>query len=465
VSPLSQPRRDVTIALAALALAATVPTADAAPSVVLQTLFRFDTAPATGRPVGTQIAIDGAGNVYGTTARLLGNAPTLYRLTPPPPRAPPIWTMTTLHKFEKESAVEDPTFPSNADCRPVTGAFLDRAGNILGMTHCTKQQDSKTKYFKFTPGQVYETVLIQPDYHTNLIPKGSEVPAGWKMWRGYGYALAMTTPGLFISPLACPDNATSNLDRQCRDGLLDFPVDPSQGPDLGYWYYNKTRGAGPEHGFMPGYVTTDPTGTIYGTMWATSTGDQTDEFIAYASQGLLYRAGPDHGMGGGDPDKLFGKLERLAVFKGPLGHPNGVTPDGFGGLFVTTSGNAYVTGAVVKNYGAVYHWTHAQGLELLHAFTKAEGGAPMPAGVMKGAIFWGITSGVDAAHPAAVFEIDTTFNFVVAHRLAGGAEGSLAASQLVAAPDGYVYGTTLDAASAPSRERTFAGGSVFRFHP
>jgi len=208
-------------------------------------------------------------------------------------------------------------------------------------------------------------------------------------------------------------------------------------------------------------VTSDPfTATVWFTTWATT------KVSSYASAGSLWRFSP------GEPCVL------VTRFADPLGHPNGVFPDGEGGAYVTTTGNYWQSGAVLgpRHYGALWHYApRARANVLIHEFTAQEGGTPMPA-LARGSegALWGITAGVinrgSRAGPtmarSRIFRVThNTFGYQLdfAHTLAGGQEGGTAATQLTAGSGGdWIYGATTDAHTYLGSP---GGGSVFRFKP
>ena len=466
-------------AMAAL-LAAGVERAEA---VSLQTIFRFDTVDTTRSPLGTQLGFAPSGALYGTLAgRSATVFPKAYSLLPPS-TGQTTWTFGTLQQYA-------PGAPGDAQpkidgltvgCTPLSGAVhsggaVDRGPDttdgpmVIGLSSCLAGAATAWAPGDFWIWLTHDRISGVSDAGTGGwglgVPPAADRPAGWAWWRGYGYAVA-------ASPSAPAPNYAASWSGKGEYGKVwrDFNLGAYAG---GLTCDLATPSPGTtERGVAPNYVAaqytsaggpTDP--VIWFTTWATTKGGL--PVASYASAGALWR------KGSGGPCVL------VARFQDPLGHPNGLAPDGQGGAYVTTTGDAWTSNAPLtgQHYGALYHWhpatsRQAAHLTLLRSFSTGDGGSPMP-GLAKDAAgnFWGITSGYTrvlpnltlATVPGQVFEVTPRALDAVtfAHTLAGGAEGRLPATQLVAGPGGWIYGATTDAHSTPGKA---GGGSVFHFQP
>jgi hypothetical protein len=200
---------------------------------------------------------------------------------------------------------------------------------------------------------------------------------------------------------------------------------------------------------------------LFATSWGTGRtyADGSGQPPSYWGDGGLFTVAP-----------ASGSATRVASFTGYLGHPNGVTPDGAGGAYVTTTGNEFsARPGVPVSYGAIWHWTPAKGLQIVRILDTIDGGAPMPGLVRDQAgNFWGVTSGYNTIPPLQggphyhgwIFKIDAADHYTGVHQLAGGPEGMSPGTAMVLGAGGYIFGTTWDGGPA-----AFNTGTVFRFKP
>ena len=447
-------------------------------SVSPKTLFRFDTVDKTRNPIGTQLSFGPTGVLYGTLgAPGAAVHPVFYALAP---NAPGAASTYQFHKLTSEFPTNDFDFNVIPEgCTPLTGAVFDP----------TKAPDP------YSPGSYLGPFVVgtvnciaqsnDPPYGRNLswwtedhqeygwsdwsiyawgagIPAPAKRPPGWQWWRGYGYA--MSPPAKSGSTFGTSWSGQDDYGQIVR--IATF-ADPEPKPENRSSRCGDLKvGTTKEHGFAPNYVSHDPDNTtIWFTTWATT--KDSLPVHNYVSGGALWRI------------KLGKPCELVARFQDPSGHPNGVTPDGKGGAYVTTTGNAWLTnrGSAALDYGGIWHWTpgdpqHLSGLTLLHRFSAVEGGSPMPAlAAARGGDFWGITSGFKPGlpfpspriRPAQIFKVSAATGSVsFIYGFKGAAEGSLAATQLVTSPFGPVFGATTDARSTSSSK---GGGSIFAFTP
>jgi hypothetical protein len=423
-------------ALAALAFHAHPAAAASGGAPFLQTLATFSGPGIGWHPQGTQLAADAAGAVYGTTARTGIVEATVWKLTPPA-AAGGSYQLTTLHSFSGNPS----TLKSYTDdCQPITGVSWDLTGNLVGLiSHCNTLEDDmpSSAVFKLSMNQQFGFIdLIGKDY-TLYDSKIGNIP-----WRGYGYTTATDLTSHVI--VASNDSNYANVDYILDLGSANY-LFPISAEDLGLNYIARDKS----------------TNVLFATSWGTGRTypDGYGQPPSYWGDGGLFTVMP----AGDFPT-------RVASFAGYLGHPNGVTPDGSGGAYVTTTGNEFsARPGVPVSYGAIWHWTPAKGLQIVRILDTIDGGAPMPGLVRDQAgNFWGVTSGYNTIPPLQagphyhgwIFKIDAADHYTGVHQLAGGPEGMSPGTAMVLGAGGYIFGTTWDGGPA-----AFNTGAVFRFKP
>jgi uncharacterized repeat protein (TIGR03803 family) len=397
-------------------------------------LYRFENSQGTNSY--SNLSLDGAGNLYGTTEyNGFGGCGSVFKLDP-------AGNFTTLHTFEI-------TGPGPSDgCHPYSGVTRDQEGNLYGTT----------KYGGKSYGVVYKIDTAGNETVLYRFPAGA---AGGAPQAG---VIRDPAGNLF---------GTTTLFGSAGDGVV-FKLDTS-GHETIVHTFSGPDGSQPWAGLI-----LDPAGNLYGaTLFGGSSnggtlfkvdpaGQETvlrsfpnGLFGAYPSSGLIgdasrevygttYSGGP---TGAGAVYELSATRE-YAVLYSFTGGPDGEYP--LGGVIRDPSGNFYgttfeggTTGrcpAISDTFGCgvVYKLDAAGNETVLYTFTGGADGANPGAGVIldEAENLYGTTE-VGGIGFGVVYKLDPLGQETVLHSFAGGADGASPYSGVVRDLAGNVYGTTL----------------------
>ena len=374
-------------------------------------------------PYGT-LAIDAAGNLYGTT--LLGgtnaNAGTVFEVSP---QVDGSWVESVIYNF-----------CSAANCgdgqEPQAGLTIDSHGNLYGTTLAggTNCPPNGTLgcgvVFELSPPQ-----LPGGAWTENVLHNLCSVVSGQNCLDGYNSLARVKFDALGNLYGTTLYGGTGDGGRGEGSNGVVFELSPTSG---GQWVssvlYNFcpsghgkfcTDGTEPRAG-----VTVDPAGNVYGT---TSVGGATGS----AGGGVVYKLSP--GSNGWTQTILYSFRPPYSSGATPLGE---VRLDSQGNLYSTTSTGGQGAGTVFQ--------LNSSGQGRQFTFDGFDGGAPS-AGVLldstRRALF-GTTALVGAGNGGTVYEIlgghqSTLYNFC---SQSGCADGGTPLAGLVEDASGNLYGTT-----------------------
>jgi len=386
--------------------------------------------------VGT-LAIDAAGNLYGTTRTSQApDSPSRFGLVY---KLGTGNVLTVLYRFPGP-----PQHGNSVGGGPTAGVLLDPAGNIYGATP-----------YGGVGGMVY---VITPSGQEKTIYRFPAATGGTEPVAG----LTAGPEGNFYG--------TTVSGGPANQGVV-FKVDPAGNETVLYSFKGGTDGGGPMsavtfdgagnlygttrgggagnpgtiyrleasgnetvlHVFTGGYdgalpsgVVLDPAGNLYGTTASGGT----------SNQGVIFKVDP------------AGQETVLYTFIGGAdgGDPNGVIRDPAGNLYGTTHNGGLGT-------GVIFELDAAGQFSVLHSFTGSrpggEGGGGSPdAGVIRdeaGNLYgttaaYGITS-TGHQGEGVVYELDAAGHYTVLYTFTGGSDGAYPESSLVRDSAGNLYGT------------------------
>jgi uncharacterized repeat protein (TIGR03803 family) len=388
-------------------------------------LYRFEVSNDGLNPVGN-LAVDGSGNLYGTTSA--GGAyggGAVYQLSPP--QADEEWSETVLFDFSLSFGTE--AFAG--------GLIIDQSGNLYGTTWLGGPNGG---------GDVFE-----------LSPPGTQGGA----WTGQvlydfsapndGYSpetpLAFDSEGNLYGTTSVGGNNPNHCEGGCGTVFkLTAPSVPG-----GNWTETVLYdfpGSGGETGVggtLTG-VTVGPDGSVYGTTLA-------DPGMKNSPYGNILRLTPQ--------DNKRGTYKFSILYKFGLAP----APDGYfpaGGVILDRQGNVYGTtaGGGTQSAGTVFQLTYSANDEewtetILYNFTGgADGGAPEADLTMDraGNLYGTTTSGGDfscgEAGCGTVFKLSPptqqgdAWTETTLHQFAGGNDGAFSAGSVIFGLRDHLYGAT-----------------------
>ncbi len=357
----------------------------AAPAARAQTetvLYSFPGQP-EGPDAVAGVAIDSAGNVYGTTeyggASDMGS---IYKIIPPsePGGA---WTYITLHNFQG---------PPADGAQPVGGLVADSQGNVYGTTYGGGNRDCGTVFEITTAG--VEMIL----HNFQCKPTDGSLPVGNLTRDAKGNLYGATYNG------------------GAAGGGSVFEVTAAGKEKLLYSFQqNATDGHAPYAGLIR-----DGEGNLYGT---TALGG------AY-HQGTVYKvtpAGVETVLYSFQPHGGRAVIPECALAR-----------DSAGNLYGTAGGGAYAQGAVFK--------LTPQGVESnIHSFQGGpqDGSMPVAGLIIDGhGNLYGTTQQGGSHDFGTMFEITSTGNETILYSFQGMPDGNLPLASLFMDETGNLYGTT-----------------------
>jgi uncharacterized repeat protein (TIGR03803 family) len=347
-----------------------------------ETSFNAFSGGPSGSTPQSSLVRDDQGNIYGATSSGgTYNCGTLYR----------------IDKSSQETVLYN--FPGgNYGCNPSGNLARDAPGNIYGTT---SSDDSECVVFKISPaGQ--ETMVIDLGVGAGL--SGVAIDAAGNL---YGTGLGIV-----------------------------YKVEPAYGYRP---FYTFTPGPG---GYVPnGNVVLDAAGNVYGT---TAEG-------GIDNQGVIFKISPS-----GAETVLYSFTGGADGFD-PLA---GVTLDSAGNIYGTTAGGGVAGG------GTVFALTAAGVYTVLHSFPQNSILASPPfssLAVDANGNIYGATLGVlDGCQTngtcGTIYEIDAAGNYTLLHTFAGGRDGAMPAGPVLVDSYGTVFGTA-------SAQGEYLGGVLFKLTP
>ena len=407
--------RFVSLFLLAAVLGLFVTIAQPARAQILTTLYSFAGGAAGQYPTGN-LAIDGQGNLYGTTFyggwiskwRPFGYG-MVFKLAPNGDE-------TVLHNFLH--------YPDGR--YPYAGLITDAEGNLYGTTYyggtgwCHGPRLGCGTVFEVTASGT-EKLL----YSFQNFPDGKNPMANLIM-DGQGNLYGTTVHG-GIYTRNCRSGSRRSSSFTC--GTV-FEVTPTGSEKVLY------RFAGPPDGFSPSEsLTMDAQGNLYGTTFEGGTNDV----------GTVFKLTP------------AGAETVLHSFCSESGCADGARP---GSLVLDAQGNLYGGTSVGGTYGngTVFELTPDGTLTVLYNFTGGVGGSGPGSLIidLQGG-FYGITGGGGAYGYGTVFELTPAGIETVLYNFTGGADGG-GPRGLIMDAQGNLYGTT-------GAGGAYGYGTVFKLIP
>ncbi len=372
----------------------------------------------------TEVALDSAGNVYGTTGTGgAANAGTVYKVDAS-------GNETVLYSFTGRSDGGG----------PYGGVILDAAGNLYGTT-CHGGTKAGVVY-KLDPAGS-ETVLYNfTGGNDGGCPMSAVIRASGRLYgttkfggryrSGTVYALGNDGRETVLYSFEGGIDGCHPRTGVVRDSAGNFygTTNACGGADLGTAYkidttgqetvlrsFTGKNGAVPQSG-----VVLDAAGNLYGTTHGAGPG----------GAGIVYKLDP------------AGNETILYAFTGGTdgGGANGqVVLDSAGSLYGATEGGG-VYGTV--NLGVIFKVSQTGQESVLYSFPAAAGGTG-PAGVIRDSAgtLYGVTAQGGSANLGTVYKLDAAGNETVLHNFLGGIDGSHPNAGLVSDAAGNLYGTTL----------------------
>jgi len=369
---------------------------------------------ADGEYLDTDLVVDNAGNLYGTTVQGGSGSGTVFQLAP----SGSGWTHTVLYSF---SGAAD-------GAEPYKGVTLDAQGNLYGTTVAGGSGPCESGcgvVFKLTnSGGIWTESVI----HTFTGSDGSGPGSGLTFDRA-GNLYGMTPTG----------------------GIYGLGVIYQLKPGLsGNWSFRVIHtftGGVDGSSASAGRLILDHAGNLYG---VTTVGGANGKGVAFK----LHRSETGAWI-----------LKPLYAFKG---QPDGALP--YGGLIFDKSGNLYGTTyyAGTNDLGTVYKLTHRDGSwteSVLYSFKGAPDGSSPISTLVRDAAgnLYGTTSdGGGVAGYGIIFKLapgsNDTWTESVAYRFPGPPGASLAYNGMVVDSEGNFYGATVHGGPADD-------GTIYKFTP
>ena len=475
---------------------------------LLHTFNPYDQGP--WQPDGG-LAMDSAGNLYGTTQFVeAGNGHgVVYKLDT-------ARNLTTLYVFPGESPGVSTNYIN-------AGVIVDAKGNVYGATpyggldgtvyEVDAAGQASTLYsFSPAPGGTRPFAGVARDSAGNLY--GATQLGGASNW-GVVYRVDATGGEKALYSFAggadgAFPESTPVLDRQGNVYGAALKGGSASGiSGFGVVYKLTTNGQetvlhtftnGSDGGY-PGAVALDSAGNLYGAAGGGAAGGGVIYKVTLSGQFILiysFTGGTDGGGPGGvvlDADgnlygttygggaagygvifKLSPSGQETVLYSFPGGSdgaaPEGLTRDSAGNLYGATSlggGAAFEAG-----YGVVFEFSAAGDYTVLYRFTGgADGGFPesppirSPAGNLYGTTSAGGTTGCTGTGGCGVvYEVSTSGQLTVLHAFTGGADGANPYAGPVADAAGHLYGTTSAGGKGGMVGATSSGaGVVYKIAP
>jgi uncharacterized repeat protein (TIGR03803 family) len=376
-------------------------TAVALPAQTFTTLRDFHNGPNGGVPRG-KLALDAAGNVYGTTLRGgYNDNGVVFKLDQ-------AGVETVLYTFTRDGH----------GYSPVSGVIRDPKGNLYGTTDfggnkdCAPPLQGCGVVFKLNTAGRY-TVL---------------------------HAFRGGTDG--IGPSGLIRDGAGNLYGTCGGGGIYggngvvFKVDGAKNETVLYSFSGGPHGRDPTNG-----VILDASGNLYGT---TIYGGNTNCGSFGSGCGVVFKL------------DTSGNETVLYTFNGGAdgATPTGLIGDSAGNLYGTTfDGGTY-------GYGTVFKLDSTGAKTTLYSFMgKADGGYPSGPNLMDGNIYGTTCEGGTYGDNGVVFEVDMNGNETVLHDFTHGRDGGCPQSGVIHDAAGNLYGTTSNGGT-PAKH-----GTVFKLTP
>jgi len=395
-------------------------------------LHSFAPMPRSGEGPAATLAMDAAGNLYGTTPQGgSGDEGVVFRLDA-------AGRQRVLH-----------TFTGGADGgRPKGGVVLDAAGNLYGATHRggawgygavykISAQGVESVLYSFTGGTDggYPTAGVTLDSSGNLYGTAGAVvfkldPEGGETVL---YTFAGGTDGTFPVGSVVLDSAGNLYGTTESGGSAGYGVvyrlDTAGNLILLHTFAGGVDGADPQAGLL-----LDAAGNLYGT---TADG-------GFRGAGVVFKV------------DAAGQYSVLYTFTGGQdgSHPYAaLTSDSAGNLYGTTlEGGGW-------SYGTVFKLDAAGAETVLYAFTgRTDGGEPYGGVILDAAgnIYGTAATGEPGVDEGVVYELDPAGQETVLYTFMGGMAGTRPDSGVILDAAGNLYGTTYFGGAA-------AAGTVYKF--
>jgi uncharacterized repeat protein (TIGR03803 family) len=369
---------------------------------------------ADGEYLDTDLVIDGAGNLYGTTVQGGSGSGTVFQLAP----SGSGWTHTVLYRFT-----------GGADgAEPYKGVTLDAQGNLYGTTVAGGGGPCESGcgvVFKLTnSGGIWTESVI----HTFTGSDGS----------GPGSGLTFDKAGNLYG--MTPTGGTYGL------GVI-YQLKPGLSGNWSFRVIHTFTGGVDGSSGSAGRLILDHAGNLYG---VTTVGGSNGKGVAFK----LHRSETGAWI-----------LKALYAFKD---RPDGASP--YGGLIFDKSGNLYGTtyygGA--NNVGTVYKLTHRDDSwteSVLYSFKGSPDGSSPSSTLVSdatGNLYGTTVDGGTAGGYGVIFRLaprrDGTWTESVAYRFPGHPGASSAYNAMVAGSEGNFYGATTH--GGPTDD-----GTIYKFTP
>ena len=382
------------------------------------------------------VALDSAGNLYGTTyAGGASGAGVVYKLDPSGQE-------TVLYSFTG----------GNDGANPYSGVVLDSTGNLYGTTYNggalkagvvykVSLSGQETVLYTFTGGtdggNPYAGVIFGPS--GNLY--GTTMNGGAAGYYAAGALYELSPAG---------QEAVLYSFAFANSGTVCYPYGGVIFDSDGNLY--GTGSAGGQWG-GGGVYKLDAAGsfTVLFNLATAKGPGKPEAGLAMDSEGNLYGTAQvsSNGMGGVFKLDAQGNLKSLYSFPGasrPQSNPEGAS----GGVVLDSAGNIYGATAYGGVSGMVYKLAPSGRESTLYSFAGAAGGTEPQAGIFRDStgVLYGTTVAGGPANFGTVYKVDASGQETPMYSFTGGADGAHPGSSPVADAAGNVYGTTAGGGTA-----------------